>query len=446
MNTTWSATTRYLVGVGLVLLGIYLLYLSRPVIPLLIIAALISVILRPIILWLHLRVRLPRGLAVALVYLVLLILAPLVLLLAIPPIIDALEYVFSLDYQGILQGVMDWLRSTLVSIQEAQFPIAAFDDYVDGTVSALLVELDQVTLATVEPPPLSDILNSLSSVLTTTFGFAAGIVGAVFSQGALLIFMFLASIYISLGAHTYRGALLRAVPPAYQPEIAILLARIERLWNAFFRGQLTLMLLIGALSWLGLSILGVPGALYLGIVAGLLEIIPNLGPVIATIPAVIVALLQGSSNFQVTPLFLALLVILFYVLLQQLENNIIVPRVLGEAVELPPLVVMTGVLVGASVGGILGALLATPVVATGRELLVYAYKKMQGQDPFIFGDAALEATLKPVPRSSSNLIQTLRARLLRMLPSRPPASEPPVSGPPPASNSEPEELDIPQKQ
>jgi predicted PurR-regulated permease PerM len=251
----------------------------------------------------------------------------------------------------------------------------------------------------------------LSSVLTTTVDVAAGLVGAVFSQTALVIFIFLASIYINLGAHTYRAGLLRVVPAPFQPEIAMLLARIERLWNAFFRGQITLMLVIGVISWLGLTALGVPGALYLGIIAGLLELIPNLGPIIATFPAVIVALLQGSTYLQVSPLIFALLVVLFYVLVQQLENNLIVPRVLGDAVELPPLVVMTGVLVGASVGGILGALLAIPVIATSREILRYVYSKMLGEDPFPIGEVALEPGVRP----TKDLLQSARGWFRRLL-------------------------------
>jgi predicted PurR-regulated permease PerM len=406
MNTEWSRPTKFIVGVSLALLGIYVLYLSRAVIPLLIIAALIAVIVRPAILWLHLRARLPRGLAVIVVYLVVIILVPLALLLAVPTIIDALSYVVSLDYQSILQGVIDWLRSALTSIKDSQLPVASFDAYIDRTVDTLLIELEEVAPSAVpELPPLSNILRSLSSVITATFDVAAGLVGAVFSQVALLIFMLLASVYISLGAHTYRDALLRIVPIAYQSEIAILLARIERLWNAFFRGQLTLMLVIGTISWLGLAALGVPGALYLGIIAGLLEIIPNLGPIIATLPAVIVALLQGSTYLPLSPLFVSLLVILFYALLQQLENSVIVPRVLGDAVELPPLVVITGVLVGTSVSGILGALLAAPIIASGREILRYAYQKIQGLEPFPLDEAKSEPAAQPL----TELLQRLRA-------------------------------------
>ena len=95
---------------------------------------------------------------------------------------------------------------------------------------------------------------------------------------------------------------------------------------------------------------GAECAVHLGRIAGLLELIPNLCPIIATIPAVIVAVLQGSTYLPVSPLFLTLLVVLFYVLLQPLEKS--VPRVLGDAVDLPPLAVMTGVLVGCTVAGL----------------------------------------------------------------------------------------------
>ena len=114
----------------------------------------------------------------------------------------------------------------------------------------------------------------------------------------------------------------------------------------------------------------------------MLEIIPSLGPILATVPAVIVALLQGSTYLPVSHLTFALIVIGFYILVQMFENNLIVPKVLGAAVDLHPLLVMTGVLVGASVAGILGALLAAPVLATIKEIVSYSFNKLMGQNPF----------------------------------------------------------------
>ncbi len=421
MGTDWSRPTKYIVAVGLALLGIYVLYLSRPVIPLLILAALLAVIVRPLINWLHHGLGLPRGLAVAIAYLGLVFIVPLALLLAVPAIVNAVNYVISLDYQTIFQNTREWLLSTLTSIQEAQLPVAALDAYVGQLSGALIEALQQVTPAEApESPPVGAILQSLGGALTATFDAAAGLVGAVVSQIALLIFMFLASIHISLSAHRYRDAFLDLAPAAYRAEFDLLLERIVRMWSAFFKGQLTLMVMIGILSWLGLTVLGVPGALSLGIIAGLLEIIPNIGPVLAAIPAVIVALLQGSTHLAIGNLGIALMVIAFYVLLQQVENNLIVPRVLGGAVELPPLIVISGVLVGASVAGILGTLLATPVIASAREILRYIYDKLQGKDPFPPGEMVEELEKEP----PSRLQQALEQLVQRLSRRRPPASQP----------------------
>lgn len=216
-------------------------------------------------------------------------------------------------------------------------------------------------------------LRPLGSALNSVVAAGANLVEAVISRAAMIGFMILASIYISMDAQTYRNIFLNSIPAGFRSEISTLLTQIERVWSAFFYGELKLMLVVGGMTTIGLTALGMPGALYLGIIAGSLEIIPNIGPIIATVPAVIVALIQGSVYLPISHLAFAGLVILFYIVVQQVENNLIVPRVLGAALELPPLIVMTGIVVGASVSGILGALLATPVIATGHEILHYIY-------------------------------------------------------------------------
>jgi predicted PurR-regulated permease PerM len=142
------------------------------------------------------------------------------------------------------------------------------------------------------------------------------------------------------------------------------------------------MLIIGVVTWIGSTAIGLPGAFALATIAGVMELIPNLGPFLAAVPAVIVALIQGSTYLGVNHLTFALIVIGLYVVIQQIENTFIVPRVLGEAVNLHPLVVIIGVIVGANVAGILGALLAAPVIASIREILGYLYAKILGEDPY----------------------------------------------------------------
>jgi predicted PurR-regulated permease PerM len=411
MNTTWSRPTKYIVGIGLVLFGIFILHLSRLVIPSLIVAALIAVVVRPVIIRLQSRFQLPRGLAVGVVYLGMAILVPLVVMLILPTIKDALIYVGNLDYEIVLQSSVEWLRSTLTTIKAIQFPGAGFDAYVDRAVDTLIEGVQPISSTAAVPPSIDAILQPLSSALMSAVQTGANLVGTVITRAAMIGFMFLASIYISLDAHIYRSAFLNVIPAAYQPEISTLLTRVERLWNNFFHGELILMLVVGGMTTLGLAALGVPGALYLGIIAGLLEIIPTLGPFIATVPAVIVALIQGPAYLPISNLAFAGLIILFYILVQQVEDKLIVPRVLGTALDLPPLIVMTGIVIGASVGGILGALLATPVIATGREFMHYLYCKLQDQKPIQIEDTPPESGAPPPGNWLSSLLAEVQKRI-----------------------------------
>jgi predicted PurR-regulated permease PerM len=137
-----------------------------------------------------------------------------------------------------------------------------------------------------------------------------------------------------------------------------------------------LVAVVGTVTWLGLMILGVPNALLLGILAGLLELIPNLGPALAAVPAVLIAYFQGSTHFALAPPWFALLVLILYVGIQQVENTVLVPRIIGGSVHLHPVVILIGVLGGAAVAGILGIFLAAPVLASVRVIGSHVYTKL----------------------------------------------------------------------
>ena len=130
--------------------------------------------------------------------------------------------------------------------------------------------------------------------------------------------------------------------------------KLEIKLGSWMRGQLALMLIVGTMSYVGLTFLGVEFAVPLAFIAGLLEIIPNIGPTVAMIPAILVAL--GTS-----PL-LGLAVFALYFLIQQLENNLIVPKIMSKAVGLSPLVIVVSLLTGFKTAGMAGAVLAVPSV------------------------------------------------------------------------------------
>jgi predicted PurR-regulated permease PerM len=167
------------------------------------------------------------------------------------------------------------------------------------------------------------------------------------------------------------------VPVRFKKEISTLLDRIQNVWISFLHGEFVLMVVMGLLTWLLNVILGTPQAVMLGFLAGLLEVVPSLGPILTTIPAAILALIFGSSVFPgLNPWIFMMIVIIGYVLLQAIENQVLVPKILGNAVSLPPLIVLIGVTISGATAGIAGIFLATPIMATGRDLLNYVYEKV----------------------------------------------------------------------
>ncbi|MFQ5576225.1 MAG: AI-2E family transporter [Anaerolineae bacterium] len=379
MDTKWDAPTRWTATIVLGILFVYGIYLSRAVLPLLIIAALIAFLLAPVVSFLRRRAHLPRGLAVMLAYLLALLFVLLVPLILIPALFDAFGDI-NIDLIALTRRALAWLNATLESYRTIRVVDITYDlsPVVDPTLE---------TLANISPtqflPSLETVIASIPSTIQFTWGVASNVVGTLAASLLAFILTLLYSIYLTADGGAFIRAFIRLVPGPYQAEFTELYRRTRAIWSAYFRGQFILGLIIGLLTWLiGLAI-GLPGALALGVIAGVLEILPNLGPILAAIPALLIALVQGSTALPVSNGYFMLIVLGAYVVIQQLENNIIVPKILGDAVELHPLVVMVGVVVGATTAGILGALIAAPTIATVRLLAAYTYAKiLQSDTPF----------------------------------------------------------------
>ncbi|HPW44524.1 MAG TPA: AI-2E family transporter, partial [bacterium] len=160
-------------------------------------------------------------------------------------------------------------------------------------------------------------------------------------------------------------------PARHQAYAIDLVGRMQLQIGYWLRGQLILCLAIFLLTYLGLSILGVKYALLLALVAGLTEAIPYLGPILGGVPAVLLAMTQSPR--------LALVVIVMYLIIQQLENNILVPQIMKRAANVNPITSIIVLLVGYKIGGVAGAVIAIPVataVSVGlKDLFNYKEKK-----------------------------------------------------------------------
>lgn len=195
------------------------------------------------------------------------------------------------------------------------------------------------------------------------------VISAAFSNALAIFAILVISFYLTVEKKQIFKRL-TALFGNKQSEIEELLLRIETGLGGWIRGEIILCTIIGVAVYIGLVSLSIPYAVPLAIIGGLLEAVPNIGPTVSMIPAAIV-------GFTISPLHGGA-VMLLYFLIQQLENNLIVPFVMRKAVGLNPVVTIISLMIGLKLGGPLGAVLAIPLVITGQVLLPYLYKNRNG--------------------------------------------------------------------
>lgn len=195
------------------------------------------------------------------------------------------------------------------------------------------------------------------------FAVAGGVFGGFFQLLTLLAISF----YLLLDYDKLKGRLSSLFPRKHQDEVENFVTQVNDRLGAWLQGQLLLSLCIGLVTWIILTLIGIPFALPLAVLAGLLEIIPTIGPIIAAVPAVIVALTISPN--------MALVVIGAYVVIQALENHLLVPRIMQRAVGLNPLIVILGIIVGGQLLGVFGALLSIPFIS----LMIIVFNNIKSQ-------------------------------------------------------------------
>lgn len=195
------------------------------------------------------------------------------------------------------------------------------------------------------------ITNEIATIGSNAFDITSRLFGVIFSLLTILVISF----YLLVDQVRLKKGVVDFFPENEQKNVISILAQIEEKLGAWLRGQIILSVSIGVLSWLSLTLLNINFALPLALLAGLLEIVPTIGPIISAIPAIIVGL-----NISPTA---ALLVIGAYFIIQTLENNILVPKIMEKSVGLNPIVIIIGVAIGAKLLGVLGALLSVPFVS-----------------------------------------------------------------------------------
>lgn len=352
----WSISTkRTIILVILVLLAL-VIYRFRDVIAPLAIAFLLAFILSPIVGFLVDRLHLSRGPATTLVFLVLIV-----------------------GMLGAVAAPVTAVPNISRLVRSAQFGVVRIISDV-GDFFERPLEIADYSL------DLSGVYQELSAMLTSfVASVAEGTLDVVFdiASGAFwLVVILITAFYLVKDTDRIIEQLDNLAPPGYRDDFIRLRQQIADAWNAFLRGQLVMGLVMATITTVVCMVVGLPYAVVMGLIAGVMEFIPNLGPILALIPAVLVALFEGPTFLPLSNFWFAVLVTGLYLVIQQVEGNLILPRVLGSSLNLHPLVVLLGVIVGGSLAGILGMLLAAPVLATLRVVGRYVFCRLYDRDPF----------------------------------------------------------------
>jgi predicted PurR-regulated permease PerM len=320
-NYTINISTGTIIKLLVFFLIISFLYLIKEVILLIFVALILASAFDPWVDWFQSK-KIPRGLGILAIYVVLIGVVSLVFVLMVPPIskeISQLSENVPLYYEKVVNGFNAFQGKTDISAQS---------------------QLQQ---------GLSNIGENLPNTISNVFSTIFDVFGGIFSVLLVLVLTF----YFTIQEEAMKQSIKSLTPSKFQPYLLRLYGRIQLKMGQWLRGQLILSAVIFTLTFIGLTILGVNYALVLAFIAGLFEIIPFIGPWMAAIPAVFFGFLQSP----ITGISVAIL----YLIIQELENHLIVPKVMSKAVGLNPLIVIIVILIGARLSGVIGALIAVPV-------------------------------------------------------------------------------------
>ncbi len=360
----WSTTTKVIVSVGMLAISLYLLYRFSAVIAPMVLAGILAYLLNPVVTFIETRLRMPRGLATALVYVLLIGLLSLLPIILVPELVDQIDNLVT-NFQSIIQDIEGFLGREVV-------------------IGSYTINVAQI---------IERVVEALRGLIDPLVGQTLDILGYVITSMVWFVFIMVISFYLVKDSRRLGERLLELPPPAYREDVAYLKREINEIWAAFFRGQLSLAIVVAIIFTIVGLIIGLPFAFAMAILAGLLEFLPSVGHGIWLALASLLMFFQGSTWIPVHNLVATLILIGLHLVFQQVDLNYLIPRIVGRRVHLHPMVVILGIVAGAALAGVLGILLAAPTIASARVLGGYIFSNLFNVDPI------------PVPEPSEMVVE-----------------------------------------
>ena len=368
MGARWSSTTKRVVVALFAVAALYIVYRAGDIVRPFVWAGVLAFVLLPVVGLLERRLALPRTAAAAIVFLGLLAAIIGGGRLLVPLALDQLR-----DLQRTLPSLVANAQNTL-------------------TETADQIGLEDLDALIVNFAGIGDLTQMVAR------GAVPFIVGIGHFLLELLVFL-IATFFLLRDAPRLFQWFRRILPTSQRNELIPLFAQVNTLLGRYVRGQMFLIGVMSTATFIGLSILQVPFVLLLAIMTGVLEVIPIVGPITAGAIACLVAL-GHPAPWGLSQIWYVVIVAVMYTVLRHAEDYFVIPLVIGRIVRLHPAVVIFSLLTGGALYGLLGVLVAVPVAATLRLVLIYVGAKLRDEDPFPQLEQELEVPHPAAPAAT----------------------------------------------
>jgi predicted PurR-regulated permease PerM len=319
----------------------WFLYLERAILTPFILAAIFAYIFNPVVNLFSRHLKLPRALAVLIIYLA------IVFLIAMA----------GLAFSGrIIEESMELRQEATVITKTAQHEVNTLPDWLKPTVNDTLVSFEKGAFISL-PSVVSFVPKAFSRILS------------------FIIFLFAAFYFLKEGRSMF-DKMLHFVPNDYKIEVDILLRKINSVLGSYLRGQIFLIFFVSLVLFVALTILGVKFALILAVFSGFAEIVPIIGPIVAAAVAALAAYLGGGASFGLAPLQAAIAVVIIYAIVRQVQDYLVNPYVMGKITKLHPLIILFAVIAGEHIAGVVGLILAVPIAGVIKIIFEYSLDKI----------------------------------------------------------------------
>ncbi|MFN8411779.1 MAG: AI-2E family transporter [Anaerolineales bacterium] len=382
-SPTWGTNTKLVVALTVVVVMGALLVKFQFIISPLLIALVLAYLFYPIASIFHRKLRFSWNVSVAVIYgfIVLVLLA--LLTLGGVGLVQQTQSVVTIVQDGItsLPSIIEKVSGQVYQVGPFKIDFSSID----------LNSVSQQILGMVQP-----LLSRTGSLVSTVAGGAANFLGWT-------LFVILVSYFVLAESGGLRDQIITVKVPGYTDDIERLSRELGRIWNAFLRGQVIIFVLAVTIYSVVLSVLGVRYALSLALLAGLARFVPYIGPAINWTVLVIVSYFQVYKLFGLSPLYYSLLVLLIALIVDQVFDNIISPRILSDALKVHPAAVFVSAIVFANLLGLLGVVIAAPMLATATLLWQYTLRKLLDVNPW-----PDEEPRQPPPPAGGRIMVSLR--------------------------------------